>query len=360
MNKKYIRFVVAVLFIAILTNTCAFASEHTKKKFVHDIEVSNGLFSFVLPRKLKKAFVVKKRNNGIFIYDKKSKKEGFGGFAFGVQAFKSPSDYAMMPGGTKVGELVNKKGNLYDIVLSHPTDVQYNYVDGESKTYSVLYEWGDTPEKDIRGKRGYTYMHRQGTDGSKMYQKVLKKHITAIKEKWDSTKLEKENMSYMYNVIAASDRDPMEVIGYTYYDVNADGIEELIIGEIAEGEWQGIIYDLYTMVNRKPQHVLSGGERNRYFVTDDEFICNEYSSGAKESGWLIYVLVENSTELFPQVGFKYDGYKDEKNPWFITYNIDKDEWESVSEETFNERKEVFDRYERFNFKPLSSLIEKAE
>ena len=91
------------------------------------------------------------------------------------------------------------------------------------------------------------------------------------------------------------------------------------------------------------------------YMTGDTFICNEYSSGAKESGWLVFALVENSTELFPQVGFKYDGYEDEKNPWFISYNFLKNEWKPVSEKDFNERKSTFDKYERFNYKPLSSL-----
>ena len=230
--------------------------------------------------------------------------------------------------------------------------MQFDYVNGKSPTYDVLYIWGESNEKDIRGVGRIKYHHRQGTLGENMYNDILKKHIKAIDEKWDSSKLEKENMSYMYNVIAKSDRDVLDAVGYTYYDANGDGIEELIIGEIAEGEWKGIIYDLYTMVNREPVHVVSGGERNRYYITDDTFICNESSGGADETQWLTYVLVENSSELYPQVGFKYDGYTNKEKPWFLSYDFANDKWENVTEETFNERKEVFDRYERFNFIPL--------
>ena len=96
----------------------------------------------------------------------------------------------------------------------------------------------------------------------------------------------------MYNLI------PRNKIGYAYYDINADGIEELIFGEIAQGKLKGVIYDIYTMVDRKPQHVISGGNRNRYYICDNSFVCNEYSSGANESGVRIYILVENSTELY--------------------------------------------------------------
>ena len=82
------------------------------------------------------------------------------------------------------------------------------------------------------------------------------------------------------------------------------------------------------------------------------------SSGAMESGVRVYILVENSTELFPQVSFKYDGYTNKKNPWFLSYSseVNEDKWENVSKETYNERKKVFDKYERFDFIPLNSAV----
>lgn len=317
--------------------------------------ISNKLFSFAIPKALKGLYIVRKRENGIFIYDKVSKKAGFGGFAFGVKAFKNPSNYAMMPGGRKIGELNDKKNNIYDIVLIHPTDVQYDYINQKSESFDALYSWGDTPAKDIRGVKGSTYYNRRGTLGANLYKDVLKKHVTAIKEKWDSKKLEEENMSYMYNTLTNEDKNLLENIGYTYYDTNGDGIEELIIGEIAENNWQGIIYDMYTMVEREPAHVFSGGSRDRYFICDDSFICNEYSSSANESGWNIYVLVENSTTLLQQVGFKYSSQANQEKPWFLSYDFENNEWENVTEEVFNERKAIFERYERFDFTPLSTL-----
>ena len=69
-------------------------------------------------------------------------------------------------------------------------------------------------------------------------------------------------------------------------------------------------------------------------------MCNEYSSGALESGMNVYNLVENSTELFPQVGFKYDGYADKNYPWFLSYDFLNDDWENVSEQKYKERKKT--------------------
>ena len=328
------------------------------KDLTKDTTVKNKLFSITLPEELKGFYTVETQKDRISIFDKASKKAGFGGFAFGIKAYKNPADHAVLPGSRKLGELTDKKGNLYDVVIKYPTDVQYDYTKSTEAPvfYKLLYDLGEVI--NIEGINGSTYYKNQGTKGEDLYNEVLKKHITAINEKWDSVKLENEDMSYMYNVLRANNKKNIkDKIGYAYYDVNKDGIDELLIGEIAAGSWKGVIYDIYTMVNRKPAHVISGGSRNRYFVCDDSFICNEYSSGAMESGTRVYNLVENSTELFPQVSFKYDAYTNSKKPWFLSYGngADKDEWENVSEKTFKERKQIFDRYERLEYIPLSKV-----
>lgn len=346
MIKKFV--LVLIIFFISLNNVLA-------KSIQENIKISNKFFSITLPNDVKNFYSVKKKNNGIYIYDKASKKAGFGGFAFGIQIYKNPSEHAMMPGGRKLGELKDKKRILYDVVLVQPTDVQYDYVHENKDDYMKLYKLADSIEFKITGKNGAEYFNKQGMQGENLYKDILKKHVQAVKEKWDSIKLENENMSYMYNVLASANKNVLDKVGYIFYDTNGDGIEELLIGEIAQGSWKGVIYDIYTMVNRKPAHVVSGGTRNRYYVCNDVFLCNEYSSGALENGCDVYILVENSTELFPQVSFKYDGYEDRNNPWFISYSSDK-KWQNVSEKFFKERKSTFDKYKRFNYIPLSRFI----
>ena len=340
------------LFILVLLVFCETFS-FVYAKDVKDRVVSNKLFSITIPKELNGTYSICKKHNRIELYHKSSKKAGFGGFAFGIAGYKNPAEHALLPGGRKIGEIQNKKGVIYDIVLKHPTDVQYDYTKSSNppKDFKLLYDLGE--KVSIVGVKGFVYDKNQGTKGEYLYKNILKKHITAINEKWDSNKLEKENMSYMYNVLATTKGNVLDKVGYIYYDVNGDGIDELIIGEIAQGNWKGVIYDMYTMVNRIPKHVMSGGSRNRYYVCDDTFICNEYSGGAKESGYMIYNLVENSTELFLQVGFKYDEYENSKNPYFITYS--DEQWKNVDEKTFEERKKVFEKYERFDFIPLSKI-----
>ena len=334
------KIVIFTIFFVLFLSDISFACNDSPKI------IKNKLFSIMLPKELNGTYNVKIEKDKISIFHKESKKSGFGGFAFGIKAYKNPADHANLPGGKKIGELINKKRVLYDVVLKYPTDVQYDYTKGVNppETYKILYDLGT--EINIKGVNGSKYFKGQGTRGEDLYRDILNKHITAINEKWDSIKLEQEDMSYMYNLT--------NKIGYAYYDVNCDGVEELLIGEIANGAWKGVIYDIYTMVDRKPKHVTSGGNRNRYYVCDGSFICNEYSSGAMESGIRVYNLVENSTELYPQVSFKYDAYKNPKKPWFLSYgsDINGDKWENVSEEIFKERKKVFEKYERFDFIPL--------
>lgn len=349
MKKSYIFIFVICFLTSVFVKTFAFETinEQTDKNNIY----KNRMFSIEIPKELKGSYQTEIKKDRISVFHKESKKAGFGGFAFGVKAYKNPSEHAMLPGSRKIGELANKKGTLYDIVLKQPTDVQYDYTKNPKapEKYKLLYDLNEDVCDNIKGVRGFTYFKNQGMKGEDLYKDILHKHLTALKEKWDSARLEKEQMSYMYNLT--------DKIGYIYYDVNVDGIEELLIGEIADGAWKGVIYDIYTMVNREPRHVASGGSRNRYYVCDNAFICNEYSSGAMESGVRVYNLVENSTELYPQVSFKYDGYANSENPWFLSYGseTDKDKWENVSEEKFKDRKRVFEKYERFDYIPLNKV-----
>jgi len=339
------KFAILVTFFVLFLSGRAFAYNTS-----NDIDTyKNKLFSITIPKELKGVYKVKTKKDRISVYHIESDKAGFGGFVFGIKAYKNPADHANLPGGMKLGELTDKKGNLYDIVLKYPTDVQYDYTKGPEApiSYMQLYDLGRYT--NLQGIKGSTYFEKQGTKGENLYKDILNKHVIAIKEKWNSAKLEEEDMSYMYNLT--------HKIGYVYYDVNGDGIDELFIGEIAQAGWKGIIYDIYTMVDRKPKHVASGGSRNRFYVCDEAFLCNEYSSGAKESGVRVYNLVENSTELFPQVSFKYDAYTNPANPWFLSYGseIDEDKWENVSKVKFHERKKIFEKYIRFDFIPLNSI-----
>ena len=351
--KKLISLVLSVLMLLSLL-PAVFAEEAA------DGEVfSNDLFSLTIPSEFAGTYEVEVREKEISVYHKASREANCGGFAFGVYVSDDPAQYAYMPGGRKVGEMTSGDGTLYNVFLDHPTDVQYDFSSEEAtEAYRKLYGADEDIVKGMKSTDGGVFVYGAGTKGEDLYTEVLAKYVQAVTEEWDSSRLEEEEMSPVYYAIRmSSDGNPLERIGFAYHDVNGDGIEELLVGEIAEGAWKGVIYDVYTMMNREPVHVISGWERNRYFAYEYSFLCNEWSGGAALSGWTLYDLLPNTTELFPQMAFKYDGYENPDQPWFIAYGIDieNDVWENVTEEKFNERKATFEDYLRFDYTPLSTL-----
>ncbi len=321
-----------------------------------DVELSNDLFSITMDASFDGLYDVEydDEHHGIDLYDKECKEAGYGGYAFSISAYANPADHAMMPGAIKCGELTDKDGVIYDIVLSHPTDVQYD-PENEAVSFINLYEAGDEIVKGLKAVNGGTFALYGGTKGEDLYPEVLAKHVRAITEGWNAGKLEKAEMSPMYYVMSLmGEGDVLDRIGYAYKDINNDGIDELMIGEISDDEnTKGIVYDLYTMADREPVHVVSGWDRNRYFAAGS-MLVNEYSNGAFESGWQFYDVEANSGKMNPQIAFKYDEAAD-NGTWFIAYGSEADGWESVDEDEWTEMLGRFTEYNRFDYTPLSAF-----
>ena len=333
-------------------------SQITDKK---EVALSNEIFSIEVPSKFDGLYDTEIDEHTINIIDKESKDAGNPGWVFGIQTFENPSDYAGGPV-EKVGELKLNNGKSYDVVLSYPTESQFGFnADGTNKEmpekYKSLRDARQDIVKTVVGKAGEKISLGAGMKGEDLYKDVLNKYLTAIKEGWDASKLEEENMSTMYSLMAMGEGNALDTAGYAYRDINNDGIDELLIGEISDGEWQGIIYDIYTMVDRKPTHVVSGWDRNRYFYCDNGFIVNDYSNGAYDSGVAVYVLTNNSTELVFQFAYKNDETVDANNPWFISYSKHDDEmqWEATTEADYNEREEKYSKHIALSYKPFSTL-----
>ena len=128
--------------------------------FAHNnLEVSNEYFSFVMPYETKGTYSVDKEENGIYICEKISKRRGQGGFAFGVLMYKNPNDYADMEDVKKIGELTDKNGTVYDIVLCHPREIYYGNGRKIAKNYNRIYDFA--PNIEIKGINGNKYIKIQ-------------------------------------------------------------------------------------------------------------------------------------------------------------------------------------------------------
>lgn len=322
-------------------------------------EADNEIFEITMPKELEDKYILESRKNGYSVFDKEAVDAGFGGFVFSVFAYEKPEEYA---GGMdmKVGEIRNGDKTLYDIVAGYPSEIQYDYTkypDEMPETYAKLYNGKEDIIKTLKPFEG-DFEWGAGCNGEDLYSEVLDKYVQAIKEKWDSNKLESEDMSPEYYAIkVATGGDALDSVGYALHDTNQDGIDELLIGEIAEGDLKGTVYDIYTMTDRVPAHVISGSGRNRYYALEHGMICNEYSGGADMTGWQSYDIEPNTINLLPQLGVKMDGYENKDKPWFVNYG-DPEDWENIDEEQFDDYKSRLE-YLRFEFTPLSEYENSA-
>ena len=166
------------------------------------------------------------------------------------------------------------------------------------------------------------------------YQNVLDKYKTMITEKWDVSKAFDEEMSSMVSEFC--DMDEQDQIGYTLYDLDADGQPELLIGEMdTELPANRIIFDAYTLKDGEAVQLFESEDRNRYYVVQDEagatLIANEGSNGAASSGWLYYTVTGDVLSI--QQAVMFDAAADEENPWFMAYD---DDWDTSNDKPIDE------------------------
>ena len=341
------------------TEQAAEAAEAEQPADAFDANPASKLFSIEIPEEFAGLVEYEIGDTSIHVYDKEQKDGGFGGYAYGIEAYEDPAFYGYT-GEKKVGELTAADGKLYDVVISHPSDVQYDFTQGGAvpEAFAKLYDSAEAAAATIKCVDGGTYAPGAGIKGEDLYPEIVKKHALAIAETWDASRLEEEEMSPVYYAMDIMGHDSIaDTVGYAYADLDGDGVDELLIGEITDGTAQGLVYDVYTMAGRKPVHIMSGWYRNRFQVLENGDLLNEYSAGAKESGTRVYSVSHNEGAAIPYIAFKTDGYENEEQPWFVAYGSgeEDDEWENITEEEYNEICSRYESLKEITYTPLSSV-----
>ncbi len=314
-----------------------------------ETSVSNNLFSITIPFD-KSKFVTETNENGIFVYHKDSYDAGFGGFCFGISLYEKPSDYA---GGMdeKIGEMMKDGETVYDVVMSFPSEVQWDYTKSEEmpEDYAALYNSAKDIAQSVIGNDGETFEYGKGCNGVDLYNDTLKMFVGALSEDFDEAKLEENNLSSQYlSVKDLSKEEKMESIKYAYRDVNGDGIDELLVGQNEDNRF--VIYDLYTVVDRNIEHVLKSFNESKFYALE-YFLVNEASDGEGVNYINVLDIEPNTTNFMPQVSFKYDTNTD-------TYGISyagNDDYEEVTKEEYEERLNNFKNYASLDILPLSTM-----
>ena len=160
--------------------------------------------------------------------------------------------------------------------------------------------------------------------GENVYKEQMELVYLALSEEWSLEQCLDNNISSLisYNY----EGNALDNVGYALKDLDGDGKEELLISAVSKDVSGGMLYDVYTTPNGEVIHLLSGHERNRYYLQWLEegayMIANEASNSAYNSAWYYYSLIDGQLEIMQ--GIVFDAEADEKNPWFITYDEDWD------------------------------------
>ena len=127
----------------------------------------------------------------------------------------------------------------------------------------------------------------------RMYKKILDGYDHLISEPFDmDAELQPE---YVYSMIHPYWLEYTEEgacgEGFTFRDLNEDGIDELLLGWAIGDSWDmdyGYVFAIFTMVDGKPVLAVEGWDRNRYVIGEDGFIYNCGSSGASFTTYFKY------------------------------------------------------------------------
>lgn len=279
--------------------------------------VATDIFAITLPED--STFLSETRKHGISIFDKDAKESGYGGFAFGVDLYEKASDYA---GGMdkKVGEIIID-GINYDVVMSFPSEVQWDYTVSEEmpEGYAKLYDNSFDIVATMVGIDKNVIDWGAGTRGADIYKDLL----SEIKSK---------------NTDGA--------LGFAFLDANSDGIDELFIGKVEDEK--SVVTQIYTLVDKTPKKVDIGTPDSKIFVSISGFVLNEYTD--KDDCFIAesYDIQPNSTDILQQVSFKID---DKNSKYYASYDDNKT-WEELEKKDFDFRYNNIGNIETLYFEPF--------
>jgi hypothetical protein len=158
-----------------------------------------------------------------------------------------------------------------------------------------------------------------------VYAEQIRRYHTAISQQWDVEAYMENEMS----PLAASyyQGNPLDNAGFTFMDLDGDGIWELIIGAILNAEQDPLIFEIWGLKDDKPVMLAQSGSRNRYYLQYSQeenlwSVAYEAENGA--ANFAVYYLQLVNGEFDVIQGVVFDAMANEKNPWFMAYDLDWD------------------------------------
>lgn len=154
-------------------------------------------------------------------------------------------------------------------------------------------------------------------------------------------------------------------IGYSIQDINADGIAELVVGEIKEKKGNSYlgskIYAVYTQIDGKIYRLLEGHARNSFEILNDHTFFNLGSEGAGHTLFGSYILLpKNKTVTCEDFYFTYE--KDETFQEILYYHntsgiYDRAVSEVIAQDVYEKAlNEYYKNSKQIQLVPLSSTV----
>ena len=212
------------------------------------------------------------------------------------------------------------------------------------------YPWGEGANEVVetlmralgqRPPEGYSAPEQPAADLS-LYNGVLNAYYTAIAERRDVTTLPAQMNLNIPGFYASGD---LGALGYCYYDVNADGTEELLIGPCGADYPAYEIFDIYTIVSGEVVTVAQGWERDYYAVCPDGTVANNSSGGAGEWSNVFSALSSNGM-LNANYSLICSASVNASSPFFSAsgggYASDPSAWQSITDADFWAQCESFE------------------
>lgn len=147
------------------------------------------------------------------------------------------------------------------------------------------------------------------------YKTVLDKYYLALSENWGPSALMENEMNYL--MVMYSETDMLSDTGYYIGDLDGDGKDELIIGNIGSSDFvANMVYDFYVLGDDGLSLLFSCSERDRLYLCDNGQLFNELSYNSAHSENVFYTYSGGKRDFLEAVVF--DAAMDPEASWFYT------------------------------------------
>lgn len=158
-----------------------------------------------------------------------------------------------------------------------------------------------------------------------VYPQQIERYYTAVSQQWDDITYLDQEMSplaaYYY------EGNALDNVGFTFMDLDGDGMWELIIGAILNAEQDPLVFEIWTLKNDVPIMVAQSNAHNRYYLQyaeEDDLWSVAYEADNGAANHAVYYLQMCEGAFHVTQGIIFDAVANEKDPWFMTYDLDWD------------------------------------